>query len=192
MNIRVLVGAVAGTLLVPSIGLADFIYTGVEVSFLDVEFDNGVVALDGDGYRFGGTYALNNQYFLVGEFEERSFDLGIDGSTREFGVGFHRPFGNTLDFIGTASFVQEEIKLVGVGVAIDEDGFALGGGIRARLSDDFEVDASLQYVDLDQSGSHTGFKLRGRYYFTDRFAFSLETEFDDDIDTLSLGFRAEF
>ncbi len=192
MNIRVLVGAVAGTLLVPSIGLADFIYTGVEVSFLDVEFDDGVVALDGDGYRFGGTYALNNQYFLVGEFEEQSFDLGIDGSTAEFGVGIHRSYSSTLDFIGTASFVQQEIKLVGVGVAIDEDGVALGGGIRARISDDFEVDASLQYVDLDQSGSDTRMKLRGRYYFTDRFAFSLETEFDDNIDTLSLGFRAEF
>ncbi len=190
MNIRVLVGAVAGTLLVPSIGLADFIYTGVEVSFLDVEFDDGVVALDGDGYRFGGTYALNNQYFLVGELEEQSFDLGIDGSTAEFGVGIHRSFSGTLDFIGTASFVQQEIGLAGV--SIDEDGFALGGGIRARLSDDFEVDASLQYVDFDQSGSDTRMKLRGRYYFTDRFAFSLETEFDDNIDTLSLGFRAEF
>ena len=86
--------------------------------------------------------------------------------------------------------MQEEIGLAGA--SIDEDGFALGGGIRARLTDAFEVDASLQYVDLDQSGSDTGIKLRGRYYFTDRFAFSLETEFDDDIDTLSLGFRAEF
>ena len=190
MNIRVLVGAVAGTLLVPSVGLADFIYTGFEISYVDVEFDNGVAALNGDGYRFGGSYALNDQYFLVGEFEEQSFDLGIDGSTAEVGIGFHHSFGNTVDFIGTASFVQEEIGLAGA--SIDEDGFALGGGIRARLTDAFEVDASLQYVDLDQSGSDTGIKLRGRYYFTDRFAFSLETEFDDDIDTLSLGFRAEF
>ena len=190
MNIRVLFGAVAGALLIPSIALAEFTYTGIEVSYVDVEFNDGVTALDGDGYRVGGFYEFNDSFFLLAELEDQSFDLGIDGSSTEVGVGFHHAFGSTLDFVGSASLVQEDVQVAGFGG--DDDGFALGGGIRARLMDSFEVDAGLQWVDLDRGGSDTRIKLRGRYYFTDSFAFSLETEFDDDIDTLRFGFRAEF
>jgi hypothetical protein len=185
-----LLGIVAGALLVPSIGLADFVYTGVEVSYVDVEFNNGLADLDGDGYRFSGSLELNDRFFLLGEIEDQSYDLGIDGSAYEVGVGFHHPFGSTFDFVGTASFVQAEVEFAGFGA--DDDGIALGGGVRAQLADSFEVEASLQYVNLDQGGSDTGIELRGRYYFTERFAFSLETDLDDDVDTLSFGFRAEF
>lgn len=190
MNIRVLFGAVASALLIPSIALAEFTYTGVEVAYVDVEFNNGVAALNGDGYRVGGFYEFSDSFFLLAELEDQSFDLGIDGTTTEVGVGFHHAFGSTLDFVGSASLVSEEVQLAGFGG--DDDGFALGGGIRTQLTDSFQIDAGVQWVDLDRGGSDTRIKLRGRYYFTDSLAFSLETDFDDDIDTLSFGFRAEF
>lgn len=187
MNFRVLV---VSALLVPSIGLAEFTYTGVQVSYVDVEFNSGFVNLDGDGYRFEGSYELNDRFFLRGEWEERSFDLGIDGDALELGGGYRHAFGPNLDLVGTASYVEAEVGVPGF--SVDDDGFALGGGVRARLADSFEVDAMLNWVDMDKGGSDTGIELRGRYYFSDRFAIGLETDLGDDFDTLSLGFRAEF
>ena len=66
------------------------------------------------------------------------------------------------------------------------------GGVRSRLTDAFEVGASLQWVDMDRGGSDTGVELLGRYFFTDWFAFTLETDLGEDFDTLIFGFRAEF
>ena len=41
-------------------------------------------------------------------------------------------------------------------------------------------------------GGDTGVELLGRYFFTDWFAFTLETDLGEDFDTLIFGFRAEF
>ena len=71
MNFRVL-AVVAGSLLIPSIGSADFVYTGVEVSYVDVELNNGLVDLDGDGYRFEGSVEMGESWFLLGEWGDRS------------------------------------------------------------------------------------------------------------------------
>ena len=195
---RVIFGVVASLLLIPGIALAEFVYTGVEVGFVDVEYDTGAGTLDGDGYRFAGSWELNERWFLRGEYEDRDFDsifgIGLGGSHFELGGGYHHSFSDSLDFVGTASWVNEEIDVAVPGfgsVGVDSDGIALGGGIRARVAQSFELGAMLQWVDLDQ-GSDTGVELLGRYFFTPRFALTLATEMNDDFDTLSLGFRAEF
>ena len=185
-----LIGAVASALLVPSISSAEFVYTNIQASFVDVELSSGFASLNGDGYRFEGSIDLNEKFFLQGELEEQSFDFGIDGSTLEVGVGYHHSFSSTFDFVGTASFVQADVDVRGFGA--DDDGIQLGGGVRTRMTDAFEVEASLQYRNMDEGGSDTGIELLGRYYFTDRYAFFLETDLDDNVDTLSFGFRAEF
>jgi len=195
MNFRALV---AFTLLVPGIALAEFVYTGVEVGFVDVEYDTGAGTLDGDGYRFAGSWELNERWFLHGEYEDRDFDsilgVGLGGSRFELGGGYYHSFSDSLDLVGTASWVNEEIDVAVPGfgsVGVDSDGIALGGGIRARVAQSFELGAMLQWVDLDQ-GSDTGVELLGRYFITPKFALTLATDMYDDYDTMSLGFRAEF
>ena len=42
---RVIFGVVASLLLIPGIALAEFVYTGVEVGFVDVEYDTGAGTL---------------------------------------------------------------------------------------------------------------------------------------------------
>ena len=183
-------GLLTGALLVPGISMAEFVYTNLEVSYVDVEFDSGLGSIDGDGYRFSGSYQMNSQAFLLGEWEEQSFDFGVDGTAYEFGAGYRHALSNSLDLIATASYVHAEVDVAGFG--FDDDGLGLGGGLRAQLAPAFQVEAMLRYVDLDQSGSDTGLELLGRYYFSDRYAFTLETTLDDNVDTLSFGFRAEF
>ncbi len=195
---RVIFGVVASVLLIPGIALAEFVYTGVEVGLVDVEYDTGAGTLDGDGYRFAGSWELNERWFMHGEYEDRDFDsilgIGIGGSHLELGAGYAHSFSDSLDFVGTASWVNEEVDVAVPGfgsVGVDSDGIALGGGIRARVAQSFELGAMLQWVDLDQ-GSDTGVELLGRYFFTPQFALTLATDINDDFDTLTLGFRAEF
>lgn len=190
MRVRTLVTAVAGALLVPGIASAEFAYTGIEASYVDVDLDSGPFNVDGDGYRFGGTYEIADSFFLLGEWEEQNFDFGIDGRTLEIGGGYFHSLDSDLDFIATASYVDSEVEAGGL--RIDDNGIALGAGIRARLADSFQVEAVLDWVDYDNSGSNTGIRLSGRYYLSDRFAVGVETDFDDDVDTLRLGIRAEF
>ena len=74
----------------------------------------------------------------------------------------------------------------------DVQPLGLGAGIRSRLADSFELDAMLRYVDFDNAGSDTGVVLTGRYYFNKTMAVTVGTDMTDDLDTLRVGFRAEF
>ena len=71
-----------------------------------------------------------------------------------------------------------------------DNGLALGGGVRSRLGESFEVDAGLKYVDLDESD--TGLHVGARYYFNDTMALGASIDDNDNADTLRLGFRWEF
>jgi hypothetical protein len=184
------VGLVASALLAPGIAMAEFVYTGIEVAYVDVEYDNGPVNVNGNGYRFSGSMQLNTHTFLHGRWEEQNYDFGVDGTAYEFGAGYRHAMSDSLDFLATASYMHQEVNVGNFGV--DDEGLGLGGGLRARLAPSLEVETMLRWVDFDQSGSDTGLDLLGRYYFSDRLAFTLATSLNNDVDTLSLGFRAEF
>lgn len=172
----------------PGVALAEFTYSNVEVSFIDVELD-GAANVEGDGFEIAGSYDLSNRLFLFGEWQDQSFDFDIDGRSLELGAGLKHEINPDLDFVGTLSFMDIELD-TGFGSA-EDDGLALGGGIRSRLGDSFELDAMLRYIDLDQD-SDTGFSLGGRYYFSQNLALSFGTDMHDNADTLRVGFRAEF
>lgn len=190
MRIKI-IGVLASTLLVPGLAMAEFSYSTIQFDFIDVEFDAGPGSIDGDGYRISGMYQMNPNAFLLGNIEDHDYGSGIDGEMFEFGAGYRYGLSSDLDFVATASYVNAEIGVGGLG-SVDDDGLGLGGGVRARIAGSFQVEAMLTYVNMDNGGSDTGVDLLGRYYFNDRYAFTLATTFDDNVDTLSLGFRAEF
>jgi hypothetical protein len=167
-------------------------YSAFDVSYLvDVEIDGGGGGnADGDGFEFGGSYSLNDKFYLLGSWQEQSLDFGIDGRQLELGGGFHTPLGNTVDFVATLSYIDAEIEVGNF--SADDDGLALGGGVRARLSDSFELGANLKLIDFDESGSDTGYTVGGRWFFVDNMAITASADFFDDVDVLRVGFRAEF
>jgi hypothetical protein len=174
---------------VPGVVLADMNYTNFEVSMIDVELDSNV-DVDGDGFALAGSYELNDRFHIFGEWQDQSLDFGIDGRSLELGGGYTHSFSSTLDFVGTLSYVDAEVKLGNQ--TADDDGLAVGGGVRTRLADSFELDASLTLVDFDESGSDTGYSFGGRYYFNDSMALGASVDFTDNADTMRLGFRWEF
>jgi hypothetical protein len=164
-------------------------YTKLEVSLLDVERDS-IVNVDGDGFAFAGAYELNDKIHLFGEWQDQSLDFGIDGRSLELGAGYTHEVSDKLDFVATLSYVDAEVKAGNV--TADDDGLALGGGIRTRVADSFEVDAALKYVDFDNAGGDTGVSVGGRYYFNESMALGASADFNDNADTLRIGFRWEF
>lgn len=173
----------------PNLVLAEMNYTNFEVSLIDVEVDQGI-NVDGDGFALAGSYELNDQIHLFGEWQDQSLDFGIDGRSLELGAAYSHGFSEKLDFIGSLSYVDAEYK--SGNQTADDDGLALGGGVRARLTDSVELDAGLKYVDFDNAGGDTGVSVGGRYYFNDSMALGAHADFNDNADTIRLGFRWEF
>lgn len=190
MKRTALYGAIVAALTAPGVVLADMNYSGVEINYLDLDVDAGVASINGDGFEFGGSWELNEQFHLFASWQDQSLDFDIDGRTLELGGGWAHGFSDKLDFVGTLSYVDAELEANGV--TASDDGLALGGGIRSRLGDSFEVEAGLKYVDFDESGSDTGLSLGGRYYFNDSMALGASLDSNDNADTLRLGFRWEF
>lgn len=173
----------------PGVVLADMNYTKLDVSILDVELD-GPFGVDGDGFSLGGSFEVSDRLHIFGEWQDHSLDGGVDGRSIEIGAGVTHDFSDTLDFVGTLSYLDSEVKLGNF--TADDDGLALGGGVRSRLADSFEVDAMLKYVDFDEAGGDTGVLVGGRYYFNDSMALGTSAELNDNADTLRIGFRWEF
>ena len=146
--------------------------------------------VDGDGFALEGSYELNDRFHLFGEWQDQSLDFGIDGRSLELGGGYTHSFSDKLDFVGTLSYVDAEVK--DGSLTADDDGLGIGGGIRSRIAESVELDASLQLVDFDESGSDTGYSVGGRYYFNDSMAIGASVDFTDNTDTLRVGFRWEF
>jgi hypothetical protein len=187
MKRTVLFGAILAAF-APGVVLADMNYTNLEVNYLDLDVGEGV-SVNGDGFEIGGSWELNDQFHLFGSWQDQSLDFGIDGRTLEIGAGWSHGFSDKLDFVGTLSMVDAELEAGGV--TASDDAIALGGGIRSRLGDSFELEAGLKYVDFD-SGSDTGISVGGRYYFNDSMALGASMDSNDNADTLRLGFRWEF
>ena len=183
-----------GTLLAvaaPGAALADELrYSDFEVSWTNVSLDAGPIDVDGDGLAIEGSYELNKKIFLFGEYADQSYDFGIDGNGLELGAGLHHELSKNLDFVGTLSYLDQEVKAAGV--SADDNGFGIGGGIRTWLGTKFQLDAMLKWVDFDEAGSDTGVSVDGRFYFTPKLALSFGTNMTDDVNTMRVGFRAEF
>lgn len=177
------------TVALPSISVAQFSYNTIEISLIDVDF--GRASADGDGYEIAGSFDINERLFALASYQDQSLDFGIDGSSFALGIGFHDELGDDLDFVASATLIGSEVKALGF--SIDDDGFGIAGGVRGRLADTFQLDALLNWVDLDNSGSDTFISLAGRYYFNEQFAISARTNIgDDNRDIFQLGVRIEF
>jgi len=128
---------------VPGVVLADMNYTNLEVNYLDLDVGEGV-SVNGDGFEIGGSWELNDAFHLFGSWQDQSLDFGIDGRTLELGAGWSHGFSDKLDFVGTLSMVDAELEQGGF--TASDDGLAIGGGIRSRLGESFELEAGLKYV----------------------------------------------
>jgi hypothetical protein len=190
MQLRTLFGTATALLALPGVSLAEFNYTNVELSYVNVDYRAGNLNVDGNGFSVAGAYTIGDDFFVDASYDNYDFDFGVDGNVLEVGGGYFYTLNEDLDFIATLSYLETEISTGNFSVS--DDGLSLGGGIRAQLGDDFQVDALLKYVNMDEGDSDTSIELRGRYYFSDQYAVIAQFDFGNDFETFSIGIRAEF
>ena len=173
---------------------ADISYNFVEAGYQEIDIDGGLFGgldIDGDGYGVGGSFELNENWFVAASYSSADFDFGVDVDELMLGTGYHVAISDNADFYGMFSYLTAEASTDGFG-SVDEDGYAATIGLRGMIGDRFELNGSLAYVDFGNGGDTTAFGAGALYNFSDVFAAGLSIDVDDDVTAYGIGFRVYF
>lgn len=160
----------------------DISYNFAELRYVDVD-DNG-----GDGFRVGGSYAVNDNWILVGALTSLDFNNNVDASLLEIGGGYVWHYSDDFDLVSTARLIRANVDTPG-GDA-DDNGFALSAGLRGFIAPQFEVRGTVNHLNLDNNDSYL--QVAGDYYFTNEVSAGISLDFGGDSDNFTLGARWYF
>jgi hypothetical protein len=173
-----------------TVAMADGLnYTFGEVSYGRVDIDDADV--DGDGFGIAGSFALTDEFHLFGGYQTADFDFGIDFNQLNLGVGFNTPIADTIDVVASLSYVNLELDAGSFGSA-DDNGYAIGVGLRGMAGPQIELHGGIEYVDLSDSGSDTSFGAGVRFNINDMFSVGLAGNWTDDFSQYRLTGRLYF
>ena len=166
-------------------------YSYIEGNYERVEFDDDFTSdVDGDGFGIGGSFAINHQWHLFGNYSTADLDFGVDLDQLQLGGGFHTPLNDNVDFVAEFSYVRVDAS-TNFGSA-DDDGFGLSLGVRGLAADRLELAGWVDYVDLDDSGDDTSIRGEAWYNFTQNFALGFTASAGDDVTQYGIGGRVYF
>ena len=161
-------------------------YTYVEGGYKGVNADGG---LDSDGAYIKGSYDFGDSgFYAFGEFGYQDTNaVNFDYHTYDVGVGYHYGLSERVDLVG-------EVAAIGFDgdFGVDGDGYRLGLGVKAALTDNLEGLAQVNYRDGDDFADDTSALLGLRYAFNDSWSINGQVEFADDANTFGLGARYSF
>jgi Outer membrane protein beta-barrel domain len=165
-------------------------YSYAELGYVDTELSTDGGDVEGDGFALRGSLAVQQNFFVFANYQDLSFDAGIDASLLEVGGGGHWPLNDKVDLIGKVGISKAEIE-VGPFDA-DDDGFLLGARLRGVVAPKFELEGGFDYRDLDEAGDDTTIVVEGRYFFLEQLAGGLSVSIGDDVTSLGLNLRLTF
>ena len=166
-------------------------YTHIGLSYQSVE----LLEEDGDGFAISGSMAIDDSYFLLGQYSSAaSDDQFTDGFVIDdieltvlgFGLGYHTAIATNADFVTSLSFVDAEFDVPGD--SADGDGILIAAGVRAKPTKTLELGAAINYADIENE-SEVGYSLSARVFPVPTFSFGLGLGSADDTDTVSLDVR---
>jgi hypothetical protein len=167
---------------------SDFDYNYLTVGYGNTELDD--INVDGDAIGIGGSYALSNRYHVFAGYEMADMDFGVELTTMAVGLGFNTAVSPVVDLVTRVSYQYLEAEVPGFGSA-DDSGLGLGLGMRFAATEQLELDAGIDYVDLGESDG-TSFGVGGLYSFTNAFALGLGGSWGDDASAYSVSGRFYF
>lgn len=168
-------------------------------SHAGVGYMTGDIAdVDFSGFGIYGSYALNDSFFVIGDytsissddkFEIESGSDDIEATQFSIGLGFHTPISDVTDFVATLSYADAEVEFFDL--TEDGNGYILSAGVRAKPTQEIELQALLNYADVEDD-SETGYMLGARYFTMPTLSLGLNYGSSDDFDSFSFDVRFDF
>lgn len=166
-----------------------------ELSYSYIQGGYSAVNVDGtdfNGFGLKGSVGFNDSFYGFASYdtgEENNADL----NQTAIGLGWHTA-GDTQWFF-EAAYVNNEVDFGG-GADLDDDGYSVAGGVRAKLSDKFELNGKLSYTDVGDFGDGIGAGIGALLSFNETWGAYASYDYADrsdfDVDTWGLGVRASF
>jgi hypothetical protein len=170
---------------------AQFNYSYVEIGYDELDFDLGTFAVDGDGLTFSGSFEINDDwhvYASYGSYDlEPFFGFDPDVDTWTLGTGYVFPLQEDIDIYGRVLYIDQSVE---GSVTGDDDGLGLQARIRARVTDELELEGGIQYVDV--ADSDTSLQASARYHFTESFSAGIVIALAGDTDGIGVNARYSF
>jgi len=190
MNIKLLTSISVLLLsgIVTSVQASDFSYSYIEGSVESVDSDDP----DADIYRISGSYNISPNFNIIadlatGDIDNPSGANDIDLDEGSLGIAYHTPIAQSSDFTANLKAINRDSDLVE-----DDTGYGVGVGLRHMLSDRIEVDANVDFVDV-QEVEDTALKVGARYYFNSAISAGLAySTSSEDIDVVSGNIRWDY
>jgi opacity protein-like surface antigen len=166
-------------------------YSFADLAYVTTDVDG--VSKDLDGWLLRGSFEPVENLFVYGRYADQSVSFAggdVDTQTWALGVGYAFPLADRVDLYGKAGYINADGSAGPID--LNDDGYEIGAGLRARPLDPLELEGSVTYQDLSDAGDDTVLGIGARWYIADQFAMGLEGEFSDDADTYGIGFRWAF
>lgn len=197
MRKEIILGSLAALGLAgPALASDGFSYSYAELGWVNTEFDD--LGADGDGFALRGSFEFTPALHGFAQLADQDFDVGggaeVGGEAMELGVGYAWTMSPTVDIVGKLAYVTQEIdvNIAGFGGSFDDDGFGIGGYVRAQPVDRLELTGGIDLVDMDLGGSDEYLSLGARFFFTKMFAAGLDLRLNSDDTSYMLGGRFNF
>ncbi len=136
----------------------------------------------GDGIEIAGSYLVDPEWVVMGQFSTQEFDNDFDLDIYEIGVGYLLPEINGYSLLASASFTHFNTDFD------DDNGVRLAFGARNMFTDRIEGRASINYVTAG-GDNDLFFEVGGDYFFNPRLAAGAEIQLGSELDTVSIGVR---
>ncbi len=173
----------------------DMSYRYFQVGYLETDIDSVDETVDGFGTR--GSFGFAENFFVFTEFNSQEFKesgLKVEFDQLAVGLGGHYPLNENIDLVGRIGYAKAEVEVTFGGISDDADdsGYLAGAGLRGQVGDSVELEFGVIHQDYGQGLDDTGFEVMGRYYFTPRWAASLEYQDIGDFSSILAGVRYSF
>lgn len=152
----------------------------VEIGQVDVDIQYNIKA---DGFKIGGTYLLNENFFVLGEYQRVRDKLDGTHSTWEFdiwnvGAGYRTQIMTGTDLYASLAYEEIETSLSnGVGSS-GLYGFSGKVGLRTIWSNNIETDLAVGHLEYDHASGDDVvhefiYEAKAYYHFNDHFSLGL-------------------
>lgn len=187
MERKQLIAGLALALTLPlTAGAADLSWDYVDVRYMGYEEPGA----DGDGFGIGGSFSVNDEWYVVGGYEDLTVDVfGFEAGFTlwRLGLGYHAAINDSVQ--GFTELTYEAMEVSVLGFSADDDGYGARFGLRGMVTDALELSGGLRYVD--SGTSDTLISLGAVYNVTDTVAVTANYE-DGDSSFWGVGARFSF